>query len=176
VAISNLCLKAYFAYTVALVKDGKPVASAPDFIEILRRQREQATDFRAEQATHFRAEQETKGMIGPQAVASPQQRDLQRPPQDTSRRQVCDNQAQMSIDDPTLWSTGDVNGNLQTTSTNVPRASGSFECSPGNEIDIFADQAIDWSQWDMLLGDPSLMPMPLMTDFPTVRQEANNNF
>ncbi|KAK5197915.1 hypothetical protein LTR92_002160 [Exophiala xenobiotica] len=158
VAISNLCLKAYFAYTVALMKDGKPVARTPDFIGILRRQREQARG--------FRAEQETKGMISLQAVASPQQRDLQRPSQDTSPRQVCDNQAQMSIDDPTLWSTGDVNGNLQTTSTNVPRASGSFECSPGNEIDIFADQAIDWSQWDMLLGDPSLMPMPLMTDFP----------
>ena len=158
VAISNLCLKAYYVYTVALMKDGKPVARTPDFIETLRGQREQARG--------FRAEREKKDMTSPPAVSSPQQRSLQRLPQDTLPSQICDNQAQMSIDDPTVWSTGGVSENLQTSSTNVPGASGGFEFNSGNEIDIFADQAIDWSQWDAILGDPSLMPMPLMTEFP----------
>ncbi|KIW19270.1 hypothetical protein PV08_03564 [Exophiala spinifera] len=159
VAVSKLCLKAYDAYVEGLKKEGGFVPRTPAFINNIKQQQE-----RLQRQNALR--KRPGGRREPATTEFPTpQNSTQGPVRETAAH--FSNQKAMHIpaDTPSAWSTGGVESVAATMSMDVEGGlDGTIRLDEGNGIDIFADQAIDWSQWDKILGDPTLMPMPIMTD------------
>ncbi|KAK6387083.1 hypothetical protein LTS17_000349 [Exophiala oligosperma] len=158
VAVSKLCLTAYEAYVESLKKEGRFVPRTPAFVNDLRQQQDNLRQLHAQRKRS--GIRHTAGTASP----PPAERGTQKSMQKDAASSSIQSGMQTTAEAPNAWSAGGVESGYATMSTDMGGADEPFRLNPGNEIDIFADQAIDWSQWDTILGDPSLMPMPIMTD------------
>lgn len=158
VAVSKLCLKAYDAYIEGLKKEGRFVPRTPAFINDLQQQQENLRQLHA---------QRKRSGIRPNSTTTtspPTHQDTQSSMEENMAPSLDQGRTQILAEAPNAWSTGVVEPVAPRMSIDMGGMDDTFRLDPGSDIDIFADQAIDWSQWDTILGDATLLPMPIMTN------------
>lgn len=165
VAIGNLCLKAYSARVAALTKENGLCPHPPDYINKLSGQRE-AARARKEAAIAKRKEREksyqetnstithdnnawlatTSGTTDTHVEPQPQHLNISEQPINT-------HQASFATGDDAFWLNEALDENLFANGADMMNLDTNPMLTPENWLNQPTDEAIDWAQWDVWLGN-----------------------
>jgi hypothetical protein len=179
IAVGNLCLKAYNSRESALAKDGKPILQTPPFITKLCRQRQAAIACREERKGRSKDPDISNMMLSTSnQVTGPDQTilsdrhwrpseplpNLEHLPHDLPSRLGYFDHSQTPIESSAFWFTGSVDQGPSGSTVDNMQVDADFMLAQGSNTDASADSAIDWAQWDALLGDTNMIPTLLTTE------------
>ena len=160
VAVGNLCLKAFNSREVALMKEGKSIPPAPEFITKLRQQREaakarrQARDAKSKEAEAIPSydqpeAKETRMRPDSSTTLSRSQFESHAPQQNLPSQPTSFDQPGGPVDNDPFWFTNGFDDGLLGTSSDKMNMDIDFG------LEDRTGQTINWTQWDAWIGDSS---------------------
>ena len=150
VAVGNLCLNAFGAYTAAFIRQGWSAPHEPDFITKLRQQREVA---KARRKARSRAIGAVVSYTTPPVIdmgTEPPGHSHSNDEVDTDKVQR--NSSQGGESDPSSLPSG-LHANLYATPDDVVNMDTDFMLTQDFSLEDVTSQSIDWTQWDAWLSE-----------------------
>lgn len=176
VAVGNLCLKAFNTREAALMKKGKSIPRAPEYIKKLRQQREEAKARRQERDAKnkearaipsFDQPRAKETRIRPDSSMTPPKRHSQshEPEQNPSSQLTSVDQTSGHVDSDAFWFTNGLDDGLLGVSTDIMNMETDLMLAQEPSLEDTTGQTISWTQWDAWIGNLNVTRGNLSTDF-----------